>query len=216
MHCREFANSFDIDYHEVETYEFEDPRYLQNDTMRCYYCKSALMDQLAPLAVQRGAVVTLGVNIDDLAEHRPGQEAALQGGAVFPFVDAGLGKAEIRAISKALGLPTWDRPQAACLSSRVPHGTPVTVSVLTKVEQAERSLRKLGLRDLRVRHHGAVARLEVGIDDFLTVLEHRQVVVAQVKKAGYRFVSLDLDGFRSGSLHEAGLAEEGMQDSGKE
>ncbi len=207
IHCRSFAQEFDIEFLEVVTNEFEDPRYIRNDTMRCYYCKSALMDQLGPLANQRGAVAVLGVNLDDLSDHRPGQDAAREAGAVFPFVDAGIDKAQIRDLSRALQLPTWDRPQAACLSSRIPHGTPVTLSALSKVARAERSLRRLGIRELRVRHHDSVARLEVGVDDLTSVLEQRVEIIERVKRAGYRFVSLDLEGFRSGSLHEAGLAE---------
>jgi uncharacterized protein len=161
------------------------------------------MDVVGPIATSRNATVVLGVNIDDLGEHRPGQKAASERGATFPLVEAGFTKDEIRDVSRALGLPTWDRPAAACLASRIPYGTPVTLQVLGRVERAERALRQLGLRELRVRHYDDSARLEVPVADLAEVLAHREAVVAAIKAAGYRYVTLDLEGFRSGNLNDA-------------
>ncbi len=161
------------------------------------------MDAVGPIAEAEGAVVVLGVNVDDLGDHRPGQRAAAERGAVFPLVDAGLTKEQIRAHSLALGLRTWDKPAAACLASRVPYGTPVTLSVLTEVAAAESALRALGFRQLRVRHYGDLARLEMPVEDLADVLGRRAEVVEAVRGAGYRYVTLDLEGFRSGNLNAA-------------
>ena len=136
-------------------------------------------------------------------EHRPGQQAASERGARFPMVEAGLTKADVRAISRALGLRTWDRPAAACLASRLPYGTPVTIQVLSRVERAEAALRRLGFRELRVRHYGDTARLELGAGEMAQALEHRTAIVVALKQAGYAYVTLDLEGFRSGNLNAA-------------
>jgi uncharacterized protein len=201
--CRALAREWGLRWSEVATGELDDPRYRRNDADRCFFCKSALMDALEPLAAAEGAVVVLGVNVDDLGDHRPGQEAAAARGAVFPLVEAGFTKEKVRVASRALGLRTWDKPAAACLASRVPYGTPVTLGVLASVERAEAGLRALGFRALRVRHYGDVARLEVPLDDLDRVLRRRAEVVALVKAAGYRYVTLDLEGLRSGNLNQA-------------
>ena len=143
------------------------------------------------------------MNVDDLGEHRPGQKAAAERGARFPMVEAGLAKVDVRAISRALGLRTWDRPAAACLASRIPYGTPVTIQVLSRVERAEAALRRLGFRELRVRHYGDTARLELGDDELGAALEQRTTIVGALKQAGYTYVTLDLEGFRSGNLNAA-------------
>jgi uncharacterized protein len=148
------------------------------------------------------------VNLDDLGEHRPGQAAARERGAVFPLVEAGLDKATVRALSQLLGLETWDKPANACLSSRIPHGTPVTVGLLSQVAQAESALRQLGFVGLRVRHYGDAARIELPADELSRAVELRSDVVAVVKAAGYRYVTLDLEGFRSGNLAQSALADE--------
>jgi uncharacterized protein len=145
----------------------------------------------------------LGVNLDDLGDHRPGQRAAAERGARFPLVDAGFTKDDVRALSRQLGLRTWDKPAAACLASRVPYGTPVSLSVLTEVAAAESALRALGFRQLRVRHYGDLARLELPIDELDDVLARRAEVVDAVRGAGYCYVTLDLEGFRSGNLNAA-------------
>jgi uncharacterized protein len=186
---------------EVETHEVERAAYQANDGDRCYWCKDALMDAVAPLAAELDAAVALGVNLDDLGDHRPGQRAASARGAVFPLVDAGFSKADVRARSKALGLRTWDKPAAPCLASRVPYGTEVTVAVLSKVERAEAALRALGFDELRVRHGDGAARIEVPVDRLGDVAARHQEVVAAVQAAGYDRVTLDLEGLRSGNLN---------------
>ena len=143
----------------------------------------------------------LGVNLDDLGDHRPGQKAAVEAGAEFPLVAAGFTKADVRDASRVLGLRTWDKPAMACLASRIPYGTEVSVGLLGQVDRAEAALRRLGFRQLRVRHYGDTARLEVPIDDLATVVEQRDAVVRAVAGQGYRYVTLDLEGFRSGNLN---------------
>jgi len=200
--CRALAAEWGLRWTPVVTAELESAAYRANDGDRCAHCKTALMDVAGPLAEAEGATVVLGVNVDDLADpHRPGQAAAAARGAVFPLVEAGFTKELLRAESRRLGLRTWDKPAMACLASRVPYGTPVTMSVLSEVAAAESGLRRLGLRQLRVRHHGDVARIEVPLDDLDVVLARRAEVVDAVRAAGYRYVALDLEGFRSGSLN---------------
>jgi uncharacterized protein len=159
--CAALAESWGMAGQEGETDELDNPDYARNDGGRCYWCKDALMVAAGPLAQRRAATVVLGVNLDDLDDHRPGQRAATERGAAFPLVDAGFTKADVRAWSKELGLVTWDKPAAACLASRLPYGTPVTLGRLSSVEQAEAGLHGLGFAELRVRHHGEVARIEV-------------------------------------------------------
>lgn len=201
--CAELAAEWGLRWTEVETTELESAAYRINDADRCFHCKSALMDVVGPIAGAERATVVLGVNLDDLGDHRPGQRAAADAGARFPFVEAGLTKAMVRDISRSLGLRTWDKPAAACLASRVPYGTTVTVEVLSRVERAEAALRALGLRELRVRHYLDTARLEVPIESLAVVLERRSEVVDAVHGAGYRYVTLDLEGLRSGNLNLA-------------
>ena len=201
--CRDLAARWGFAHVEVETDEMERAAYRTNDADRCYHCKAALLDQLGPLAAGRGATVALGVNLDDLGDHRPGQRAASERAARFPLVEAGLSKAAVRAASHALGLETWDKPAAACLASRLPYGTEVTVSLLGQVERAEAALHRLGFDDLRVRHYGDAARLEVPLDRLADVVDRREQVVTAVRRAGYAYVTLDLEGLRSGNLNAA-------------
>jgi uncharacterized protein len=200
--CRALAESWGMAWEQIETDELDDPRYARNDGDRCFWCKDALMAAAGPVAEQRGATVVLGVNVDDLGDHRPGQRAAAERGAAFPLVDAGFTKADVRAWSRELGLSTWDKPAAACLASRLPYGTPVTLGRLSTVERAEAGLRALGFGELRVRHHGDVARIEVPERDLPAVVAQRTDVLAAVKAAGYRWVALDLDGLRSGGFNQ--------------
>ncbi len=186
----------------VATDEMENAAYRRNDALRCFHCKDALMDALEPVAQAVGATIVLGVNVDDLGEHRPGQRAAASRGARFPMVEAGLSKADVRAISHDLGLRSWDKPAAACLASRLPYGTIVTLERLSSVERAESALHRLGFDDLRVRDEGILARIEVPLDAFGTLIEQRETVIAAVKAAGYQVVTLDLDGLRSGNLND--------------
>jgi uncharacterized protein len=161
------------------------------------------MDALVPLAERAAATVLLGVNVDDLDDHRPGQEAARRRGARFPLVEAGLSKEAVRSAARRLGLRVWDKPAAPCLASRVPYGTEVSVGVLSRVERAEGAVRALGFADLRVRHYGELARLEVPVADLDRALSRRTEVTAAIRSAGYRHVTLDLDGLRSGNLNDA-------------
>ena len=203
----DLAAEWGLRWREVETNELADAAYTRNDADRCYWCKDALLRAAGPLAMAEGATVVLGVNVDDLGDHRPGQRAASERGAAFPLVDAGFTKADVRAWSRRLGLRTWDKPAAACLASRLPYGTPVTLGRLATVERAEAALRSLGFRELRVRHYGDTARLEVPLDRLADVVALREEVVAAVQAAGYRYVTLDLEGLRSGNLNAAlGLA----------
>ncbi len=199
--CRALATDWGLRWTGVDTEELSRAAYRRNDIDRCYHCKAELMDVLAPIAAAERATVVLGVNVDDLGDHRPGQRAAAEAGATFPLVAAGFTKAEVREASRRLGLRTWDKPAAACLASRVPYGTEVTVTVLSRVERAEAALRELGFRQVRVRHYGDTARIEVDIDELSRVLDERDTVVAGVRAAGYRYVTLDLEGFRSGNLN---------------
>jgi uncharacterized protein len=201
--CRLLAAEWGLRWTAVLTDEMADPGYVANGPDRCAHCKDALMSALVPLAASESATVVLGVNLDDLGDHRPGQQAAAGRGARFPLVTSGFTKAAVREWSGHLGLRTADKPAAACLASRIPYGTPVTVGSLQSVARAESAVRALGFGQLRVRHHGDVARLEVEPGALAEVLGRRQEVVAAVRAAGYRFVALDLEGFRSGSLNRA-------------
>jgi uncharacterized protein len=202
-HCRELAQAWRLRWTVVETREMDNPRYRANGGDRCFHCKTALMDVLGPLARAEDATVVLGVNRDDLGDHRPGQAAAAAAGARFPLVEAGFSKADVRAASRQAGLGTWDRPASPCLASRIPYGTPVTIDTLRSVGIAERELRTLGLPDVRVRHYGTLARVEVPEDWLEWCLARREAVVEAVKAAGYRYVTLDLEGLRSGNLNAA-------------
>ena len=198
--ARRLAADWGLRWMPVQTAELADARYVANGADRCFRCKSHLMDSLGPIAEDRGAVVVLGVNTDDLNEHRPGQVAAKMQGARFPLVEAGLDKAAVRRLSAEIGLETWDKPAAACLASRVPTGTAVTAETLSRVARAEAALRNAGFAQVRVRHYGDMARIEVELEQLERVLKLRADIVAAVKDAGYGRVTLDLEGFRSGNL----------------
>lgn len=202
--CAALAEEWGLRWTEVVTDELGRAAYTRNDAERCYWCKDELMRVLGPVASVEGATVALGVNLNDLGDHRPGQRAAAEHGAVFPLVEAGFAKADVREWSRRLGLRTWDKPAAACLASRLPYGTPVTLGRLRSVERAEDRLRELGFTALRVRHYGDTARIEVPVDRLADVVAQRERVVAAVSGAGYRYVTLDLEGLRSGNLN-AGL-----------
>lgn len=199
--CRSLAADWGLHWSTVATDEMERAAYRRNDADRCYHCKSALMDALAPVVGE--ATVVLGVNLDDLGDHRPGQQAAAEAGARFPLVEAGFTKADVRAWSQRLGLRTWDKPAAACLASRLPYGTAVSVALLSRVERAEAALRALGFAAVRVRHYGDTARIELPIADLPAAVAEREAIVTGVTAAGYRYVTLDLEGLRSGNLNAA-------------
>jgi len=202
--ARDVAARFDIPLVEIETHELEDENYLANPTNRCFYCKTELWHQLVPLARERGlAVVCDGTNADDLREHRPGKAAGIAAGVRSPLAEAGLTKAEIRAASRELGLPTWDAPAAPCLSSRVQYGLSITPSRLKQVEQGEAYLRRLGISgDLRVRHLGGAARIEVEPTWIPWLEARREAVSAHLSGLGFAQVEIDPRGYRRGSLLE--------------
>ncbi len=196
------ARRYRIPHRVIPTAELSDDRYARNDGARCFFCKEHLMGALLGQPEgSGGAQILLGVNVDDLGDHRPGQDAASRRGGRFPLVEAGLTKGEIREFSRQLGLPTWDKPAAACLSSRLAYGVPVTREALRRVELAEEALRSLGFSgDLRVRDQGGdVARVEMAPDQFRRLLSLRTEVVQSLRAAGFLFVTLDLEGYRSGS-----------------
>jgi pyridinium-3,5-biscarboxylic acid mononucleotide sulfurtransferase len=187
----------------IYSQELEDPRYLANAPDRCFFCKSDVYDRLTAYASQHGyAYVVDGTNADDVGDHRPGRQAARERGVRSPLQEAGVTKDEIRQLARQAGLPNWDKPAAACLASRVPYGTLITIPMLSQIEQAEGALHNLGLRQLRVRHHDQVARLEVEEAEFALVMQRKDEIVAALKSAGYNYVTLDLAGFRSGSMNE--------------
>ncbi len=217
--CRALAQEWGLNHREVQSREADRPEYLANGRDRCWYCKDELMRCLAPVATEAGPVgtgnggapdgrqgdvrIALGVNLDDLSDHRPGQQAARDAGAIFPLVEAGFTKADVRETSRALGLRTWDKPAAACLASRLPYGTPVSLGVLGAVERAEAGLAALGFRASRVRHYGELARVELPLADIERAVAGREQVVRAVQAAGYRYVTLDMEGLRSGNLNGA-------------
>lgn len=188
---------------EIETRELSDPNYTTNPPERCFHCKSELLVRLKELAAARGfpAVIT-GANADDAGDFRPGLRAAEQLGAASPLLEAGLTKREIRAASRAMHLPTWDKPSMACLATRIPYGETITAERLRRIEQAECALNGLGFRQVRVRDHGVVARIEVPPDQIARAAQLRGRIVSALKELGYNYVALDLEGFRSGSMNE--------------
>jgi uncharacterized protein len=202
--ARELAALIGCEHIVVQTREVEDPGYAANAPDRCYYCKKTLFAELEPLAQERGVgAIVYGAMADDIGTHRPGHRAAHEFQVRSPLVDAGIGKAEIRELARRLGLPNWNKPSYACLSSRIAYGERVTPQKLRALDEAERFIRGLGLAQFRVRHHETIARLEVLPEDIAAVVEHREAIVAKLKELGYVYVTLDLQGFRSGSMNEA-------------
>ena len=207
--AKSLAAQIGIAHELIDTREMDDPDYVKNNPDRCFHCKDELYGRLAAIAAERGfAVVFDGCNVDDTGDFRPGRRAASQHRVRSPLLEAELTKAEIRELSRVRDLPTWDKPAMACLSSRIPYGTPVTVEALSSIDQAEVYLRSLGVRQLRVRHHalpsgGTVARIETDDEGMDSLLANRQQVAERLKALGYLYVTLDLAGYRSGSMNEA-------------
>jgi uncharacterized protein len=200
----EVAASIGVEHAVVETREFDDPRFVENSRERCYYCKAGLLDAMALVAAEHGcAVLVDGANADDVGDHRPGMKAAAERQVLQPLLAAGIGKAEVRRLARALGLSTWDVPQQACLASRLPYGEPITSEKLATVAAAEKAMHDLGFRQCRVRRHGEVARLEVEDGDLERAFALREELSRRVRAAGFAYVALDLDGFRTGSMNEA-------------
>jgi uncharacterized protein len=207
--AKALAAQIGIRHELIDTNEIDDPEYVKNDANRCFHCKDELYGLLAALARERGiAHVVDGCNLDDTGDFRPGRRAASEHGVRSPLVEAGLTKAEIRELSRERGLPTWDKPAMACLASRIPYGTPVTIENLSRVGQAEQYIRSLGVRQLRVRHHvlpsgDALARIETDEAGLGVLLPVRAEVTERLKELGYLYVTIDLAGYRTGSLNEA-------------
>src|SRR5487761_18620 len=187
---------------EVSTDEVELDAYARNNPDRCFHCKEELFDKLEPVRDELGfAHLAYGATADDAGDHRPGHGSAIRRGVRFPLLEAGMGKPEIRAAARELGLPNWNKPSFACLSSRIPHGTEVTVAALRQIEAAEKALKTIGFRQVRVRHLGDVARIEVEPAEIARLVEERDRVVELLRAAGYKFVSVDLEGYSAGSLN---------------
>ena len=203
--AKELTLSLNVTHRIIETDELKDTNYSSNPPERCYYCKKELFGRLSEIAEEENYPFILdGTNADDINDWRPGRKAAKEMNVVSPLLEAGLCKEEIRAISKDLGLPTWNRPSNPCLSSRFPYGQKITAGALRRVDLAEDFIRKLGVRELRVRDHSDLARIEVPYDDFSLMLKEgiREQIVTYLKSLGYRHVTLDIRGFRSGSSNE--------------
>jgi uncharacterized protein len=201
----EFARSFGIPLEVIATDEFNDPDYLKNNPDRCFHCKDELFVKLQAIAEQRGFhAIIYGVNADDVRDFRPGHRAAAEHGVLSPLLDSGITKSDVRELAKQAGLPAWDRPASPCLSSRVAYGTPVTIQNVKKVENGEDAMRQLGFREFRVRHHGELVRIEVSPDELPKALDREMAkrFTEIFKKLGYKYVTLDLQGFRTGSLNE--------------
>jgi uncharacterized protein len=201
--AKKLASEIGVQHVLLTSHDIEDPRYTENTESRCYFCKTNAYAEILQFAKESGLkCIVDGTNADDVGDHRPGRKAAREQGVRSPLQEIGFTKAEIREFARELGLPNWDKPAAACLSSRIPYGTQVTVKNLSQVEQAEAILKELGIRQLRVRHHDQVARIEVEPENFEIVIQNRGRIVAAFKMIGYKYVTLDLLGFRSGSLNE--------------
>jgi|SRR5580704_22747 uncharacterized protein len=198
------VSQFGIRHEIIATEEFQDPNYTSNPTNRCYFCKSELYTKLSDLALSRGIkVICDGTNSDDLGDWRPGRQAAREFAVRSPLVECGLTKSEIRALSQRAGLPTWDQPASACLSSRIPYGQIVTVEKLSRVDRAEQVLKSLGFNQVRVRHHGEIARIEIAQSEMAKALclEMAARMSSELKRLGFKYVALDLEGYRTGSLN---------------
>ncbi len=203
VEARRLARAIGVEHVVVRTNELADERYVANDADRCYHCKKTLFTELFPIAQERGlAWVAYGAMADDMGDHRPGHQAAQEWNVRSPLLEAGLTKAEVRELSRRLGLDTWNKPSFACLSSRVPYGQSIDAAQLRQIDEAERALRTLGFSGFRVRHHGDIARLELQLADLPRALELRDLIVERLKALGYLYVTLDLQGFRSGSMNE--------------
>jgi len=202
--ARDLAHAMGARLVEVATNEVELEAYARNNPDRCFHCKEELFDTLEPVRQELAlAHLAYGATADDAGDHRPGHASAVRRGVRFPLLEVGMPKSEIRAAARSLGLPNWNKPSFACLSSRIPHGTPVTVAALRQIEAAEAAIKALGFGQVRVRHHGDVARIEVDGDEIERVVARREDVAAAVREAGYKFVSLDLEGYATGSLNRA-------------
>ena len=203
--AEKIAQDFNFNYHVLKTEELENPNYQANPTNRCYFCKSELYGKLTPFAQQKNIEFILdGSNLDDTSDFRPGRQAARENNVRSPLIEVELSKAEIRHLSKKHNLPTWDKPASPCLSSRIAYGIPVSIERLSKVEKGEEFLRNLGLREFRVRNHGELARLEIAPAEMNVILnkEMTDSIAEKFRKLGFKYVTLDLHGYRTGAMNE--------------
>lgn len=203
--AKQLAEEMGAHYRVIHTEELEDPKYAANPSNRCYFCKADLMSRILPIAQQEGYVAVLdGNNADDTGDWRPGHQAARERGVRSPLMEVEMTKADIREVSRELGLATWNKPSFACLASRIPYGTPITREALSSIEQAENLLRDLGFRQVRVRHHDTLARIEVTPEDITRFSDAtlRETITRQLRALGYQYVTLDLQGYRTGSMNE--------------
>jgi len=201
--ARKIAENLGIKLIETESQEMNLPDYLANSPQKCYFCKDHRYDLLNKYAADNNIQYMIdGSNADDVSDHRPGQQAALEQGVRSPLREAGLTKQEIRKLARTHNLPNWDKPSSACLSSRIPYGTKITPSLLKQIEEAEEFLFKLGFDELRVRHHGDIARIEVPEESFDQVIKQRSIITSTLEKIGFSYITLDMKGFRSGSMNE--------------
>jgi uncharacterized protein len=199
----ELAKKIGIKHEVIVTEELDIPEFSHNPTDRCYYCKKELLSKLKEIAESRGyKYVIEGANLDDTSDFRPGMKAVEEMGVKSPLMDAKLTKAEIRELSKQLDLPTWDKPSAACLASRFPYGTEITRDKLSLVGEAEAFLKSFGIVQLRVRHHDQIARIEVSENDMEILLQNREQIIKKIKELGFKYVTMDLQGYRTGSMNE--------------
>jgi uncharacterized protein len=201
----DLAHNVGLRFKIIESNEMSNPDFVANPPERCYYCKRELYSELKPIAKAEGLKwIADGTNADDLHDFRPGRKASAEAGIRSPLLEAGLTKTEIRQLSHAKSLPTWDRPASPCMASRIPYGIPVTAETLNKIARGEQYLHSLGLRQLRLRHHGDIARIELDPEDMAKIItpEIRQDIVTHLKALGYKYVALDLTGYRIGSLNE--------------
>ena len=199
------VQQFSIPHEFINTEEINDPNYLANPANRCYFCKHELFTKLSALALNRGyAFVCDGNNADDVGDYRPGRQAARELNVRSPLIEAGLTKTEIRALSQSVSLPVWDRPASACLSSRIPYGMPVTIEKLSVIERGEARLRALGFKQMRVRHHGDIVRIEIAPEEMPLALDAEMArrMATAFKQLGFKFITLDLEGYRTGALNE--------------
>ena len=201
--AREIAENIGVQLVEMLSEEMTLPDFLANTSQRCYFCKDHSYQTLNKFAKENGFQQILdGSNLDDMSDHRPGQIAAQEQGIRSPFQEVGLTKAEIRALAREMDLPNWDKPSSACLASRIPYGTKISSELLDQVEKAENYLAELGFLRLRVRHHGEIARIEVPEESFDQVIKQRSLIIAALEKIGFSYITLDIKGFRSGSMNE--------------
>jgi pyridinium-3,5-biscarboxylic acid mononucleotide sulfurtransferase len=201
--ARDIAKMIGAKHILIQSHELEDQRYIENPPNRCYFCKLDVYTQMVEYSLEHDYRYILdGTNADDLNDHRPGRQAALEKGLRSPLLEAGFTKADIRILARQFDLPNWNKPSAACLSSRIPYGTPIDISVLHQIEQAENLLHQMGFSQVRVRYHNQIARIEMETNDFSAALEKRLDITSRLKALGFLYITLDLNGFRSGSMNE--------------